>query len=328
MRTTFVNSFMEFLEDGHDIHLLTADLGFKMFDPIREKYPNRFTNVGVAESNMIGLAAGMAMRGVKVFCYSMAPFILFRTLDQIRVDLCHPQMPVILVAVGGGLHYSKEGMTHHAIEDIAIARALPGLTVMAPGDPVECKMLLEEAITLDGPCYLRLCGNDNTVIYEDSQTPTFGKISCLQPDGNVAIIANGEMLLCGKKVVDRLKKDGLMCRLYSVHTLKPFDDHTVKRIANECTTIITLEEHNLINGVGTAIAETLFSSGYQGKFRKFGIPDEYATVLGDKEWLRNYYGLGYEMIALEIRKIIEDAWDSKNRNVSYFPNRMEIMYGV
>jgi len=306
MRTVFANSFMQFLENGHNIHLLTADLGFKIFDSIRNKYPDNFTNVGVAESNMIGLAAGMAMRGVRVFCYSMAPFILFRTLDQIRDDLCHMQLPVILVAVGGGLHYAKEGMTHHAIEDIAVARTLPGLTVLAPGDPLECEVILKKAITLKGPCYVRLCGNDNPVLYENSQKPRFGEISCLRSNGDIAIIANGEMLLCAKKAADQLTKEGIMCRLYSIHTLKPIDHLTIEKIACECSTIITVEEHNLINGIGTAVVEILFSCGYQGKFRKFGIPDEYARQLGDKEWLRDYYGLGPEKIVSEIKKIIEE----------------------
>jgi len=325
MRTTFVNSFLRFLEGGHDVHLLTADLGFKIFDPIRERYPRRFTNVGVAEGNMIGLAAGMAMRGVTVFCYSMVPFLLFRSLDQIRADLCHPQLPVVLVGVGGGLHYAKEGMTHHAVEDIAVARALPGLTVMAPGDPVECEVLLRKALTLDGPCYVRLCGNDNPVIYQDSQLPEFGKISCLQPEGKVAIIANGEMLFCARKVVAELAEDGLMCRLYSVHTLKPIDSSTIEKIASECIMIITLEEHNVINGIGTAIAEILFSLRYQGRFCKFGIPDEYAKILGSKEWLRDYYGLTPEKIGSEIKKILRDNRETSSVNIT---SRMETAYGL
>jgi len=325
MRTTFVNSFLRFLESGHDVHLLTADLGFKIFDPIRERHPRRFTNVGVAESNMIGLAAGMAMRGVRVFCYSMVPFLLFRTLDQIRADLCHPQLPVVLIGVCGGLHYAKEGMTHHAVEDIAVARALPGLTVMAPGDPIECEVLLREALRLEGPCYVRLCGNDNPVIYQDSQVPEFGKIGCLRPKGNMAIIANGEMLLCAKKVVEDLAEDGLMCRLYSVHTLKPIDSSTIEKMASECNMIVTLEEHSLINGIGTAVAEILFSFGYQGGFLKFGIPDEYARVLGDKEWLRDYYGLTPKKIASEIKKALEKT---KKTSRIYITNGVEAMHGL
>jgi transketolase len=306
MRTAFVNSFLQLAECGHNIHLLTADLGFKLFDPIQKKYPDRFTNVGVAEANMIGIAAGMAMRDIKVFCYSMAPFIIFRALDQIRADLCRMQLPVIMVAAGGGLHYSLEGMTHHAIEDIAIARALPGLTVLAPGDPLECEVLVKASTNLNGPCYLRLGGNDNPVVYENSQRPRFGEISCLQSNGKVAIIANGEMLLRAKKAMELLKNDGIICRLYSIHTLKPIDHLTIEKIARECSCIVTVEEHNVINGIGTAITEILFSCGYRGKLQKFGIPDEYAKELGDKEWLRDYYGLGHEKIAFEIKRLLDD----------------------
>jgi transketolase len=279
-------------------------LGFRTFDPIRGKYPDRFTNVGVAEANMIGIAAGMAMRGIRVFCYSIAPFVIFRTLDQIRADLCHMQLPVILVAAGGGLHYAFEGMTHHAIEDIAIARALPGMTVLAPGDPLECEVLMKEVVNLNGPCYLRLGGNNNPLIYEQSQVPKFGEISCLQSKGNIAIIANGEMLLGAKKAMELLKKEGIICRLYSVHTLKPLDYLTIEKIARECSCIITVEEHNIINGIGTAITEILFSCGYRGKFKKLGIPDEYAVKLGSKEWIRDRYGLGYMDIVGAIKSLL------------------------
>lgn len=306
MRTAFVNSFLQLAECGHNIHLLTADLGFKAFDPIRDKYPDRFTNVGVAEANMVGIAAGMAMHGIRVFCYSIAPFLIFRTLDQIRADLCHMHLPVTMVAAGGGLHYAWEGMTHHAIEDIAIARALPGLIVLAPGDPLECEVLMKGAINLDGPCYLRLGGNNNPLVYETSQRPEFGKISCLQSDGNVAIIANGEMLFRAKQAMELLKNEGILCRLYSIHTLKPIDHLTIEEIARECSYIVTVEEHNVINGIGTAITEILFSCGYRGKFQKFGISDEYATELGDKEWLRDHYGLGHERIAFEIKKLLDE----------------------
>jgi len=304
MRTAFVNSFLQLAECGHNVHLITADLGFKLFDPIRVKYPDKFTNVGVAEANMVGIAAGMAMQGFRVFCYSIAPFIIFRALDQIRTDICHMKLPVTLLAAGSGLYYGYEGMTHHAIEDIAIARALPNMIVLAPGDPLECEVLVKEVINLEGPCYLRLGGDHNPVVYDNFNRPKLGEISCLQSIGKVAIIANGEMLLRANNAMELLKKDGISCRLYSIHTLKPIDHLTIKKIARECSCIVTLEEHNVINGIGTAIAEILFSCGYQGKFKKFGIPDEYAKELGDKEWLRDHYGLGHERIAFEIKGLV------------------------
>ena len=305
MRNAFVDTFLHLAEQGQNVHLLTADLGFKIFDQIRERYPDKFTNVGVAEPNMIGVAAGMAMRGISVFCYSIAPFVIFRTLDQIRADLCHMHLPVIVVAAGGGIHYAMEGMTHHAVEDIAIARALPGMTVLAPGDPIECEVLVKQAIKLESPCYLRLGGNNNSIVYENQQRPKFGEISCLRADGNVALIANGEMLLRSKQAIALLEKEGIICRLYSIHTLKPIDCPTIQKIARECSCIVTLEEHNVINGIGTAIMEILFECGYKGQFKKIGIPDEYAKTLGDKEWLLDHYGLSHEKIALDIKKLLD-----------------------
>jgi transketolase len=303
MRTAFVNTFIELVELGYDVHLLTADLGFRIFDPIRDKYPNRFTNVGVAEANMIGVAAGMAIRGVRVFCYSIAPFIIFRALEQIRTDLCHMSLPVVLVAAGSGLSYAWEGMTHHAIEDIAIARALPGLNVLAPGDPLECQVLVKASINLNGPCYLRLGSNNSPMVHKAGQRPIYGEISCLQSEGDIAVIANGEILPRAVKVVTLLKKEGISCRLYSIHTLKPIDYTTINIIAKQCSCIVTLEDHSVINGIGTAITEILFESGYRGKFKKFGIPDEYATALGDREWLRDHYGLAHQDVVAAIKKL-------------------------
>jgi transketolase len=165
---------------------------------------------------------------------------------------------------------------------------------------------MKGTINLEGPCYFRLGGNNNPIIYEHSQRPLLGKISCLQSEGSVAIIANGEMLFRAKKVMELLKNEGIICRLYSIHTLKPIDHFMIEKIAQECSCIVTLEEHSVINGIGTAITEILFSCCYGGKFKKFGIPDEYAKKLGDKEWLRDYYGLGHERIAFEIKRLLDE----------------------
>lgn len=135
---------------------------------------------------------------------------------------------------GGGLHYAMEGMTHHAIEDIALTRAMPGLTVLAPGDPVECEVLIRAAIEREGPSYLKLGGNGNPVVYPDSLRPMFGKISCLQPVNDVAIIANGEMLIAARQAVELLQAEGVTCRLHSIHTLKPIDEATIRAIARDC----------------------------------------------------------------------------------------------
>jgi len=304
MRVAFIDTLIEIADRGHDIHLLTADLGFDLLEKFAEQYPDRYTNVGVCEANMIGVAAGMAMRGKRVFCYSIAPFIIFRTLDQIRSDLCSMKLPVTLVAVGGGVSYGMEGMTHYAIEDLAITRTLPNMTMLAPADPVETRVLTEVTVNINAPCYLRLGGKKEPTIYKNGHIPTFGVIECLSNKGKIAIIANGTMVLRAKKAVELLKKEKIHCRLYSLHTIKPIDIEGLKRIADLCTLIVSIEEHSIINGIGTAIAEILFQHKYQGKFVKLGLPDEYAKRLGSRDWIRDYYKLNPESIASTIKNLI------------------------
>lgn len=305
MRLTFIDTLIKITDRGHDIHLLTADLGFGLLEKFAERYPDRYTNVGICEANMIGVAAGMAMRGKRVFCYSIAPFIIFRTLDQIRSDLCSMKLPVTLVAAGGGVSYGMEGMTHYAIEDLAITRALPNMTVLAPADPVETRVLTEATVNINTPCYLRLGGKKEPIIYKNGHIPTFGKIECLSNKGKTAIIANGTMVLRAKKAVELLKKENIHSRLYSLHTIKPLDIEGLKRIADSCTLIVTIEEHSIINGIGTAIVEILFQHKYRGKFVKLGLPDEYANRLGSRDWLRDYYKLDPESIVSTIKNLIQ-----------------------
>lgn len=297
MRTTFFRTFFELAETQSDLHLLTADLGFGVLTPYLGRFGDRITNVGVAEQNMVGLAAGMALRGMRVACYSMIPFLLFRTLDQIRSDLCAMKLPVTLVGVGCGFSYGLEGMTHHAIEDLAITRALPNLTVYAPGDPVECAALVRAALNGGGPTFVRLGGNNDPVIYPEDVSPEPGRITQLGGDGELAIIAVGSMLQRCSHAQRALVEAGHSARLYSLHTLKPLDVRGLQEIAETCTRILVVEEHSVINGAASAVAEVLLDAGYRGSFRRLGLADAYATVLGDREWMRDRAGLDPASIA-------------------------------
>ena len=294
MRKAVVDFLLEAADAGTPMHVLTADLGFVLFDRFREKHPDKFTNVGVAEANMVGLAAGMALSGKRVYCYSMIPFLIFRTLDQIRSDLCAMNLPVTLIGVGSGFTYGMEGMTHHAIEDIAVTRALPNMTVVSPGDTHECATLLRQTAKLAGPVFMRLGGNAEPEIcplYPNVSSARLGRFTCFEPEGTVAIIATGHMVATAHEALVSLRQLGITCRLYSAHTLKPFDVDTVKTIARECTTIVSAEEHSEIGGLGSTLADILLSNGYTGRFSKIAIKDKYESVLGAADWLRQANGL-------------------------------------
>jgi transketolase len=313
MRNALVAGLIELAESGADIHFLTADLGFKIFDEFRERFPDKFTNAGVAESNMIGIAAGMAMQGTRVFCYSMIPFIIFRTLDQIRSDIAAMRLPVTIVGVGAGMSYGIEGMTHHAIEDIAIMRAIPQFTVLTPGDPVECKELLRQSVRLKGPSYLRLGANNDPVFHETDDAIVLGKVSAIRERGTVACIAIGAMLARVHAAAEMLLKENIQCRIYSAHTIKPFDEQFIKKISAECDVIITVEDHSIINGLGTLVAEALLHVRYSGRFIKIGLPDAYCTTFGKKDWLYDFHSLSIEDIKHTILTTVREYDDGKKQ---------------
>lgn len=297
MRVAFVNTLLNLLECGENLHVLTGDLGYGLLDPIQKRFPLHFTNVGVAEANMVGLAAGMAMSGTRVFCYSIAPFIIFRALDQIRCDLCSQELSVTLVAAGGGVAYGFEGMTHYALEDLAIARALPGLTIYVPADPLEAGILTEAAAQAKGPVYLRLGAKNEPKIYPDGCATLPGHIECLVEGADIAIIANGTMVKRSIQAAEQLRPKGLTCAVYSLHTVKPLDYSSLTKISHQYKAILTVEEHFLINGVGAAVAEFLIESGYKGRFGRLGWPDRYPTMFGTADWMRDEAGLRPQDIA-------------------------------
>ena len=303
MRTTFFETFFELAAEQPELHLLTADLGYGVLTPYLGRFSDQITNVGVAEQNMVGIAAGMALNGMRVACYSMIPFLLFRTLDQVRSDLCAMKLPVTLVGVGCGLSYGMEGMTHHAIEDLAILLALPEMTVYAPGDPIECSTLVRAAFKNSGPTFIRLGGTNDPVINPQGYKPEPGRISHLAGQGDLAIIAVGSLLARCDTARRILLEDGHDARLYSLHTVKPLDVDGLRSIARKCDRVLVVEEHSVINGAASAVTEVLFEAGYSGQFRRLGLPDEYATVLGDREWMRDQAGLSPENIARTAREL-------------------------
>ncbi len=305
MRTTFIKTLEKLAGRNESIFLLTADLGFKLFDDFRGDFPDRFLNVGVAESNMVGIAAGMALSGKNVYCYSMVPFLTMRALDQIRVDLCYHKLNVKLIGVGGGLTYGLEGMTHHATEDLAIMRSLPNMTVVAPGDPLEAKGVVIESADYSGPLYIRLAGKDDPVVHKGNPPIAIGKGIVVHSGSDLSIFSTGTMLACANEVVRILKNNGIYSTLVSLHTVKPLDTDIILEQAAKTSAIFTIEEHSLIGGLGSAVAEDLLEAGYQGIFRRVALPDQYGDVIGRASYLRQAYGLTPEAISSRIMREVK-----------------------
>src|SRR3989344_1097167 len=273
MRKVFCQTLKEEFQKDKNLFLLIGDLGVKFFGDFKNIDSKRAINVGVAESNMVGLAAGLAMAGKNVYCYSIIPFLIMRTFEQIRIDLCYNNLPVKLLGAGGGLVYGSEGMTHHAIEDMAIMRALPNMTVVAPGDSKEAEALAKLSVGYPGPLYIRFGRDSDPVIHQKEIDFKIGKGIFVKEGKGICLLANSTMLYTAKLVSDLLENKGFSHALISLHTVKPLDEELIRDCVKNYQAIFTLEEHNILGGLGGAVAEVLAESKYGGVFKRIGIPN-------------------------------------------------------
>lgn len=307
MRQAFLDTLLDELRGDPAVMLLTADTGFHVFDDFQKDFPNNYLNVGIAEAAMIGVAAGLAMAGRKVFVYGIAPFVTFRCLEQIRLDLCYQNLPVKIVGVGAGLTYGPAGPTHHAIEDIAVMNCLPNMTIICPGDARETAAAVKASMGLAGPCYLRLGKSGEPAVHAGSTLDfEVGKGIWLQPGQDLVIIATGNMLAAGVAVCRALENHGLQAGLVSMPTVKPLDRELLVQLARNFPLLVTLEEHSLIGGLGSAVADLLLTEGVAVRLLKFGIPDCYADCAGSQDYWRGEYGLTPGQIVTSIVRYCKD----------------------
>jgi len=309
MRSTFVNTLEKIAWKDKSVFLITADLGFKLFDSFKSNFPERFINVGVAEANMIGVAAGLSLSGKNVYCYSMSSFLTMRCLEQVRIDLCYHNLNVKLIGVGGGLAYGMEGITHHAVEDISIMRSLANMTVVVPGDPLEAEATLNESVTYEGPLFIRLGKDKDPFVHKDIQGFKISKGIVVNEGSDIAVITTGSMLHPSKIVLEELKNKGLNVTLISMHTVKPLDKVLIEKCSKKAKAIFTIEEHSVIGGLGSAVAESLMEIGYRGLFRKIAIPNKYCSYIGQAEYLRQKHCLTPHAI---INRILEEYTQYKS----------------
>ena len=299
MRNAFFDTLVEIAAHDPRIVLMTADLGFGFVDRFATRFPERFVNVGIAEQNLAGVAAGMALGGKVVFTYSIGNFPTLRCLEQIRNDICYHRASVKVVACGGGLAYGSLGTSHHATEDLAIMRALPGVVVEAPGDAREAAAAVKALVAADGPAYLRL-GRDERFVHRSSPSYEIGRAIEVRAGRDLTLISTGGMLTTVVEVADRLRSEGLAARVLSMHTVKPLDADAVLAAALETQAIFTIEEHSLVGGLGSAVAEVLAESATRVPFRRFGLPDAYVSVAGSQEFLLARYGLSVDAILASV----------------------------
>jgi transketolase len=309
VRTAFIRTLTELATKDPRICLIVGDLGYSVIEDFAEKFPNQFLNAGVAEQNMIGLAAGMSMTGKIVFTYSIGNFGTLRCLEQIRNDVCYHNANVKVVAVGGGLAYGNLGVTHHASEDVAILRALPNMVVVAPGDPIEAGLATRAVVALEGPCYLRLGKAGEPVVHQDNPRFELGRALTVREGSDLTLIATGSMLATADAVAGTLAGKGLSVRLLSMHTIKPLDREAVVAAAVETKLVFTLEEHSVEGGLGGAVAEVLaeLEPGH-APLKRIGLRPEFNRVVGDQKYLKAMHGLDEEGVMKTIQPIITRSY--------------------
>ena len=306
MRDTVIRTLIELGKKDKDIELITGDLGFGVLKSFWETLPNQFINAGIAEQNMTGVAAGMALEGKKVFTYSIGNFPTLRCLEQIRNDCAYHNANVNVICVGGGYVYGSLGMSHHATEDIAVLRSLPDVTVICPGDPVEAALAVEKIAQTDGTCYLRLGRggekNVNTVIREFEIGKAYKLRDAKDMNKKVAVFSTGAILEETSKACDMLEELGIAVEQYSFPTVKPIDRAVIEDCAKQFDHIFTVEEHNIIGGFGGAVAEVLAECG-GAKLHRIGIDDFYCIEVGSQAYLREQVGINAEGIVRKVKGV-------------------------
>jgi len=303
MRIAFVNTLHKLAAKNPNIILITGDLGFSVFENYIREFPRQFLNAGVAEQNMTGIAAGMAMEGKIPLIYSIVPFVTMRNFEQIRNDICYQGLNVKIVGVGAGYSYGMYGHTHYGLEDMGILRTIPGITIIAPGDPVETELATIAALKTRGPVYIRLGKAGEPLVHKIRPKFEIGKGIVITEGKDIMLLACGTMLPVALEVSDILKNK-YSAKVVSMHTIKPIDDVLIKNLSRKMKGIFTLEEHAAIGGLGSAVAEVLAENCLNVVFKRFGTPDHFSKVSGKQKYMREQNGLSAKIIAGEIVKKI------------------------
>lgn len=303
MRNAFADEATKLGQIDPRIVLLSGDIGNKLFDKFKNANEGRFINCGIAEANMMGVAAGMALSGLRPIVYTITPFTTTRCFEQIRVDACYHNVPVIIVGTGSGLSYAELGPTHHSCEDLAILRVLPNITVLAPADEVELRQCMRAALKLNGPVYIRIGKKGEEIIAKRDEDFEIGRSITVRDGLDVCLIGTGTIMPELLKAAELMKQQGVSARVESCHTVKPLDLNMLAEVSSRFPVIAVVEEHSKIGGLGGSMAEWLAAqAGTKARLMSFGTDDEFMHEVGSQEYARAKYGLTAENIATQVLK--------------------------
>ena len=304
MRFAVVNTIYEAALKNKDIMFLTGDLSHVREKEFKINIPDQYINVGIAEQNMIGIAAGLALSGKKVFVYSIVPFVTMRCFEQVKADVCYQNLDVNLIGVGGGFSYGQYGNTHCSIEDVAVMRALPNMKIVCPANPMEAELLTEQVLKLKGPTYIRI-GRGKEPMPAKKYNVYFNKGHYIYKGGKVAVFSYGPILTEAEKAVHTLREKNIETELINMLTLKPIDSKLIIETIKRCKAIFTIEEHSIIGGLGSAIAEIISETNHGPLiFKRFGVNDVYLKEIGTQEYLREKHGISAEKLVSSILRLL------------------------
>jgi len=297
MRAAFADEIEKLAAEDSRIVLLSGDIGNRMFDTFKEKAPDNFYNCGVAEANMTGMAAGMALCGLRPVTYTITAFNTARVIEQIRLDVCYQNLPVIIVGVGGGLSYASLNATHHALEDIAFLRVLPNMTVVCPGDAWEVRAALRASLKMNGPVYIRMAKKNEPLVHSSLPDFSIGKGLIVKEGSDICFLNSGSLLPLAMDAADILLAKGISVEVVSMHTVKPLDETLLNDAFSRFSHIFTLEEHSILGGFGGSVAEWLSDQkGPTASLTRIGTQDKFMAEAGEQDYAREFFGISTEKI--------------------------------
>jgi transketolase len=304
-RGVFGQAILALAEEAPNLMVLSADLGNSSgLDRFKTAYPEKFLNVGIAEQNMIGVAAGFAKEGFDVFATSFAPFISMRASEQIRMNLGYMNLKVKAVAIGSGISMAFLGNSHYGIEDAAVMRSIPNMTVVCPADCAEIVKTVFAAVKYPHPMYIRLTGAaNNPIVYTEDYDFEIGKAITLREGSDITIIANGTMVYESLEAAKILELEGVSATVVNMHTIKPLDTSVIDKAVVSSRLIVTVEEHSVVGGLGGAVAEYKTTLRNAPPQLIIGLPDHFGKT-GDYKYLLEKYGLVGQQIAQKIKLLL------------------------
>jgi transketolase len=305
MRTAYGDAFFDLMGRNEKIIALIADDGPAGFTELREKYGERIFNFGIAEGNMVGATAALANEGLIPVVFAVNSFLVYRALNFINYDICRQRLNVKFIGASCGVIMNKFGPTHHSTEDIAALRALPNLTLLSPASAKEVAPVLEEAVALEGPVFIRLGKAFETEIYETSPRFEIGKSSCLRDGNDITVIATGSIIADALEAAKLLETEGFTAEIINMSTIKPLDEAAVIASAKKTGRVLTVEEHSIYGGLGCAVSECLLKAGILLKgFDIMGFNDTFCTEYGWHRDLKKAYGLSPEHIGEAAKRLL------------------------